>query len=87
MIVCYHCVIIIIIIVYRNYLDYPDNYPFGRVRDDRVVVVVDAVRVQPDHQIEVPLVRVRFALLPHVVARRLAKVQPAHRHLGHLFLV
>lgn len=75
------------LLVYRNYLDYPDNYPLGRVWDDRIVVIVDAVRVQPDHQVKVPLVRVRFALLPHVVARRLAEVQPAHGHLGHLFVV
>lgn len=69
-----------IISIYRNYLDYPDNYPFGRVRDNRIIVVVDAVCVQTHHQVEVPLVRVRFPFLPHVVARGLTEVQSANRH-------
>lgn len=47
-------------------------------------MVVDAVRVQTDHQVKVPLVRIRLSLLAHVVARGLAEMQPAHRHLGHL---
>lgn len=48
-------------------------------------MVIDAVRVQAHHQVKVPLVRVRFPFFPHVVARGLAEMQSAHRHLGYLF--
>lgn len=63
---------------------YPDDDLLGGVRHDRIVAAVAAVSVQTDDQVEVPLIRVRLTLFAHVVGRRLAEVQPADGHLGHL---
>lgn len=52
----------------------PNDDPLARVADDRVVAGV-GVRVQPHDELEVPLLRVRPALLAHVVARRFREVK------------
>jgi len=68
-------------------VSYPDYDPLGRLSHDGVVRVSCAVSVQPDHQVEVALVRIGFALLAHVVGRCFAEVQPTNRHLGQLLRV
>ena len=65
---------------------YSDNDPFRVMSDDRVGRV-GAVRLQADDQVEEALLRVRFALLAHVVGRRLVEVQTAHCDLGNLILL
>lgn len=62
---------------------HPDDDLLTCVADD-LKVAVGGVRVQADDQLEVALLRVRLSLLAHVVRRRLAEVQTAHRYFGHL---
>lgn len=51
---------------------------------DDLEVPVGGVRVQPDDQLEVALLRVRLSLLAHVVRSRLAEVQTAYCYFSHL---
>lgn len=56
------------------------------MRDDWVVAIA-GVSMETDDQVEVPLVRVRFAFLPHIIRGCFGEVQPSHRHFGHLFVL
>ena len=57
---------------------HPHYNPFGRVRYDRIGLVGADVCVQCDHQIEVALIRIGFALLSHVVRCSFAEVKSTH---------
>lgn len=51
------------------------------------VGVVPAMGLQRHNQVEIALVRIRLALLPHVVARGLGEVEAPHRDLAHVVLL
>lgn len=67
---------------------YPDNDLLRDMgtNDETTAVCMRGpnVSLQGDHQHEVPLVRVGFPLLAHVVGGRLAEVEPTHGQLAHL---
>lgn len=64
-------------------LSYPYDDPFRDVGHYREVTTV-RLGVYPHHQHEVPLVRVGFPFLPHVVRGRLAEVKSSDRGFGDL---
>lgn len=67
-------------------ITHPNDDALAALADDWEIAGV-RVRVEADDELKVALLGVRAALLPHVVARRLGKVQPAHRHLAHLTIL
>lgn len=50
-----------------------------------ITSLVRGVRVQPDDQMEVSLIRIRLPFLPHVVAGGFAEVQTANGYLRNPF--
>lgn len=64
---------------------YPDNNSLRGMSNDLITSLVGRMSVKSNNQMKVPLVRVGFSLFSHVVARRLAEMQPTHRHFGYSF--
>ena len=67
------------------FLTYSNNNSF-RSLCSNLVNLVSHVSTQADNQIKIPLIRIRFALLAHIVRSGLAKMQSTNSHLAHLFI-
>jgi len=64
---------------------YPDDYTFRRVSHYLITGLIRRVSVQSDNQMKISLIRIRFSLLAHVIARGFAKVQTTDRHFRNTF--